>query len=525
MKLDIGSIAFNLNIADGAGTPSWGTALGQNTDYKFTVSNVEDLITSMVYCKIDENLVYCPLGKGGHSSKYKYELAGLYKKIYVNNMLVPDAQFVLLMVKEVEGDFHVGRKTIKYSPKITYQDKEINQDCFNKIISKLGLNENSAWFVYSIYTKNQDELHFDVIIANQSSSLVFNTTEERKNYMLELLKKKGINIMEEVTDLVSDKTKEETDTFLISDVGRVLNGFNKIYYGVPGSGKSFIVSKKFDKDEYKTYRTTFHPEYTNSDFVGQIIPCVKENKVEYTFHPGPFTLALKYALKNKNEKVCLVIEEINRGNSSAIFGDIFQLLDRDETGKSKYEIYNGPILDYFSGEGIRLDSIFIPSNMWIIATMNTSDQNVFTLDTAFKRRWKMEYIKNVFADNEESKKLKNKLIPSGDKYPNITWEKFVKKINKHIINDNSGINAEDKQLGMYFVSIEELNNKKEFAEKILSYIWEDVAKLNTTYWFGTISSYDELLNDFEKNGLDVFNNLFEEEIIINDEYTIKTIGE
>ena len=138
----------------------------------------------MVYCKIDENLVYCPLGKGGHSSKYKYELAGLYKKIYVNNMLVPDAQFVLLMVKEVEGDFHVGRKTIKYSPKITYQDKEINQDCFNKIISKLGLNENSAWFVYSIYTKNQDELHFDVIIANQSSSLVFNTTEERKNYML-----------------------------------------------------------------------------------------------------------------------------------------------------------------------------------------------------------------------------------------------------------------------------------------------------------------------------------------------------
>ncbi len=309
------------------------------------------------------------------------------------------------------------------------------------------------------------------------------------------------------------------------DVDIVFNGFNKIYYGVPGSGKSFTVSKEFNKDEYKTYRTTFHPEYTNSDFVGQIIPCVKENKVEYTFHPGPFTLALKYSLENKNKKVCLVIEEINRGNSSAIFGDIFQLLDRDKTGKSKYDIYNGPILDYLSENGIKLDSVYIPSNMWIIATMNTSDQNVFTLDTAFKRRWKMEYIKNVFADNEESKELKNKLIPSGDKYPNITWEKFVNKINKHIIDDNSGINAEDKQLGMYFVSIEEINNEKEFAEKILSYIWDDVAKLNTTYWFGAISSYGELLDNFEKNGLDVFNNLFEEEIIITDEYTIKTIGE
>ena len=201
------------------------------------------------------------------------------------------------------------------------------------------------------------------------------------------------------------------------------------------------------------------------------------------------------------------------------------MLDRDKTGKSKYDIYNGPILDYLSENGIKLDSVYIPSNMWIIATMNTSDQNVFTLDTAFKRRWKMEYIKNVFADNEESKELKNKLIPSGDKYPNITWEKFVNKINKHIIDDNSGINAEDKQLGMYFVSIEEINNEKEFAEKILSYIWDDVAKLNTTYWFGAISSYGELLDNFEKNGLDVFNNLFEEEIIITDEYTIKTIGD
>lgn len=317
----------------------------------------------------------------------------------------------------------------------------------------------------------------------------------------------------------------DTNDYKIDDTDRLTGGYNKIYYGIPGSGKSYIVNEKFNEDEYIVFRTTFHPEYTNSDFVGQIIPIVKDNKVKYEFRLGPFTLALKYALENKNKKVCLIIEEINRGNASAIFGDIFQLLDRTEYGKSKYAIYNGPIIDYFAENNISMEKIYVPSNMWIIATMNTSDQNVFTLDTAFKRRWKMEYIKNIFADNERSKELRNKIIPLGDKYPNVTWEKFVKKINKHIISDTSGINGEDKQLGMYFVSIEEINDPKEFAEKILSYLWEDVAKLNTSYWFGNIASFDELIEAYNKNTLDVFNSLFDDEIKITDEISIKSVGE
>lgn len=750
MKLDIGSIAFNMNIADGGGTPSWGTALGQNVDYKFSVPGAEELITSMAYTIIDKNLVFCPLGKGGHSTNYSYELASLYEKVYVNGRLIPDAKYVLLIVKQVEGENHIGRRTLKYSPKITYMDQEINEDCIQKIIRTLGLNENSAWFVYSIYTKNQDELHFDAIVADPDKSLTFNNTEERKNYILELLKNKGVEEIENIDveedmddanelekfrkyynsnlhslkndielydgirlrkefqeeypldrlkdlplseyalgytensseslsyklefgkykhcgmgigggsaakhgiykgkdgnyhgkreaiienpeefwktfreqlynflceiantntfpdieskyplikniplvatklcylyfpekfinigtkgklldiidkfdidcdEAISSKMsytissyfkeniseinnddpqwlghalwrymnnedkEEENASTIIDDVNRISNAYNKIYYGVPGSGKSYTVDTKFNENEFKIFRTTFHPEYTNSDFVGQIIPAVKDNKVEYNFHPGSFTLALKYALENKEKQVCLIIEEINRGNSSAIFGDIFQLLDRDENGKSKYSIFNGPIIDYLAENGINLEQIYIPSNMWIIATMNTSDQNVFTLDTAFKRRWKMEYIKNVFADNEKSKELRNKIIPLGDKYPNVTWENFVTKINKHIISDTSGINAEDKQLGMYFVSVEEINDPKEFAEKILSYLWEDVAKLNTSYWFGSITSYDELIESFNKNSLDVFNSLFDEEIKVTDEYTINTIGE
>lgn len=338
--------------------------------------------------------------------------------------------------------------------------------------------------------------------------------ETFKNAILHSLND-DINNFENSNELHSISSKKEN----------VTKAFNMIYYGIPGSGKSYIVDEKYNDLEYKIYRTTFHPEYTNSDFVGQIIPTVKDNKVEYNFHPGAFTLALKYALENKDKKVCLIIEEINRGNSSAIFGDIFQLLDRNEEGKSKYEIFNGPILDYLNENGMNLERIHIPSNMWIIATMNTSDQNIFTLDTAFKRRWKMEYIKNIFADNDKSKELKNKVIPFGEKYPNVTWEKFVNKINNHIIHDTSGINAEDKQIGKYFVSVEEIDNMKEFSEKILSYLWEDVAKLNASYWFGTISSYEELLESFNKNTLDVFNSLFEDEIKANDEYLNENIGE
>lgn len=317
--------------------------------------------------------------------------------------------------------------------------------------------------------------------------------------------------------------KEDTDVDEIFEP--VTGAFNKIYYGVPGSGKSHTVDVIFNKEEYKIQRTTFHPEYTNSDFVGQIIPTVVDGKVEYTFHPGAFTKALEYSLNHIDEKVCLIIEEINRGNSSAIFGDIFQLLDRTKDGNSRYGIYNGPIMDYLDKQGIKVTEIAIPANMWIVATMNTSDQNVFTLDTAFKRRWKMEYIKNIFADDEKSQELKNKVIPLNERYSNITWNTFVTKINKHIIEDPSGINAEDKQLGMYFVSIEEIDNKKEFAEKILSYLWEDVAKINTSYWFGKISSYDELLDNYDKNYLDVFNNIFDDEITVIEDQIIKTVGE
>lgn len=384
-----------------------------------------------------------------------------------------------------------------------------------------------------IYNPNKEGYYFKVEIIGETDSTDLQFKKLKEKFGL-IAPQTGVSFIGNNKELIDyleryfspNEVKSAKELIIIDDINRVTGAYNKIYYGVPGSGKSHKVDEDFNKKSYVIERTTFHPEYTNSDFVGQIIPMVKDdNTVEYKFHPGAFTIQLEYALKHKDKKVCLIIEEINRGNASAIFGDIFQLLDRYKSGKGKYEIYNGQILDYLKTKGIKLDKIYIPSNMWIVATMNTSDQNVFTLDTAFKRRWKMEYIRNVFADNDESIELRTKVIRQNSKYPNVTWEKFVNKINKHIISDKSGINGEDKQLGMYFVTVEEVNNSKEFAEKILSYLWEDVAKINTTYWFGSISSYDELIESYEKFYLDVFNNLFEDEIRIDEETIIKTIGE
>lgn len=300
---------------------------------------------------------------------------------------------------------------------------------------------------------------------------------------------------------------------------QITGAYNMIYYGTPGCGKSFKVNKDFSEDKYSVYRTTFHPEYSNSDFVGQIIPKTENNEIKYEFQAGPFTLALCEAIKDPSKRVCLIIEEINRGNASAIFGDIFQLLDRQNDGSSVYSINNEPVKNYLNQNNINIDRITIPSNMWIIATMNTSDQNVFTLDTAFKRRWRMHRIINKFNKNEAyDNKLASMFVP-GSSY---TWEDFITIVNSAIMKKNpTGLNSEDKQLGIYFVTEDELsmisvNNDKDlmdkFIEKVLLYIWDDVAKLDPTLWFNDdINSFDELVKSYYDNKLRIFKDMFKDQ--------------
>lgn len=162
---------------------------------------------------------------------------------------------------------------------------------------------------------------------------------------------------------------------------------NLVVFGTPGCGKSYYVNNTLLKDypdqsdntKERVFRTTFYQDYTNTDFVGQILPYIeynekKEEKVTYKFTPGPFALSLKEAVLNRNEEVALVIEELNRGNAPAIFGDIFQLLDRNQDGISEYAITNIHLRDWLNNEieGASFDKIKIPGNLNIFATMNTS---------------------------------------------------------------------------------------------------------------------------------------------------------
>ena len=298
----------------------------------------------------------------------------------------------------------------------------------------------------------------------------------------------------------------------------IIPSTNILLYGVPGCGKSFYVEKNYESkvQEGFTIRVVFHPDYTYSDFVGQLLPVlkevenaqgVKEEKLQYEFVLGPFTQILKTAYAEPDQQCLLIIEELNRGNAPAIFGEIFQLLDRNDNGESKYGIYNADIAKYAYGglpenQGIAINVIAntpikLPPNLTIVATMNTSDQNVFTMDTAFQRRWQMEHIPNKF---DFKTAHVNKHLPNSK----ISWGAFAQTVNKKMHTINSGFGStDDKSLGVYFATDNDLDNAKRFAEKVLKYLWDDAFKLGRQVLFSNcseglssvIEAYEEAAGD------------------------------
>ncbi|WP_231203833.1 McrB family protein [Helicobacter pylori] len=297
-----------------------------------------------------------------------------------------------------------------------------------------------------------------------------------------------------------NETRSLSDNKIDESV-RIDGGKNIILYGVPGSGKSYTLQRDYCNDNSVVEKIVFHPDYSYSDFVGQIMPSVDDSGiVSYKFNPGPFTNILKKAYHNPQIKHVLVIDEINRGNASAIFGEIFQLLDRlkhdkdgFKKGSSEYAINNMDIANIVHSD--KNASIRIPSNLWIIATMNTSDQNVFTLDTAFQRRFSMQLIENSFENVDDD--FKNMKILDTD----ITWQKFCTTINEKIAQNNEGLSSmEDKRFGVYFVNIDDLKSKENFAHKVIKYLWDDVFKFDRNIIFDTtkFNTLEAVVKNFTK---------------------------
>lgn len=272
---------------------------------------------------------------------------------------------------------------------------------------------------------------------------------------------------------------------------------NVLFYGVPGCGKSYSVEQRYESQVTNNQckvRVVFHPDYTYSDFVGQLMPVLKEvpnaqgekeEKLQYDFVPGPFTRILDVAYANHQEKCLLIIEELNRGNAPAIFGEIFQLLDRNDDGSSKYAIYNSDIANEVHKD--KLCPIKLPPNLTIVATMNTSDQNVFTMDTAFQRRWQMKHIPNRFTGESLDEKTINhvaKHLPNSE----ISWGAFAQIVNQKMHTANLGFGGtEDKSLGVYFATDNDLDDAERFAEKVLKYLWDDAFKLGRKELFNDCS--------------------------------------
>lgn len=254
---------------------------------------------------------------------------------------------------------------------------------------------------------------------------------------------------------------------------RVTGGDNVLYYGAPGTGKSHDVWERVGTDV--SFVTVFHPDMQNSDFVGTLKPGTDgAGNVTYSFRPGPFARAAAYAWAHPAKKVYLVVEELNRAVAAAVFGELFQLLDRSPEGGSRYEVdFPSPEFEkWFHKEaGQSAQRLSLPSNLWLLATMNSADQGVYPLDTAFRRRWRQQYLSIDYA-KAPTEPVK---VFGDDGGFEVTWRQFVAALNNFLVEKLEI--GEDRLIGPRFLDAHDLVGGK-LPGKLLIYLWDDLLRHN-----------------------------------------------
>ncbi len=313
-------------------------------------------------------------------------------------------------------------------------------------------------------------------------------------------------------EVVTESNIEEPKTIRYDAVYSSQFARNRIAFGAPGTGKSFTLNKDknglISENDYFE-RVTFHPDYTYAHFVGTYKPVpVNEdgkNNITYKYVAGPFMRTLVEALNNSEKPCLLLIEEINRAQIAAVFGDIFQLLDRTANGVSEYEIATSEDMRSYLSEKLNVSedqvaTIKIPSNMFIWATMNSADQGVYPMDTAFKRRWEFEYIG---IDDEE------KELPKTDVAK--LWNTWRKAINNYLSKCNVN---EDKLMGPFFISKELMDGNDEdkflsvFKNKVIMYLFEDAGKRCKDLFAGCSTEeqkrYSAICKKFDEERIKIF---------------------
>lgn len=436
-----------------------------------------------------------------------------------------------LMVGDQSTD---GRIIIADKDRLCYLVKSGSKGSFSiRTISKQLLGE----FI-DYYRKNPDKKAEDARVELKELSDI-DKYEYGYNATLTAMAKMVLDPKNELIRKGNPAESSRTENHLLKTTG-----LQQIYYGAPGTGKSKTI-KDLTFGE-SVIRTTFHPDSDYASFVGTYKPIteevdlrdcygkkvidddtkevVKEERIAYKFIPQAFLEAYVEAWKKlgSSKKQYLIIEEINRGNCAQIFGDLFQLLDRNEYGFSDYpivadkdmqkylekefagwEITNKDEINQLYGEAnmvnliMKGERLVLPSNLYIWATMNTSDQSLFPIDSAFKRRWDWKYVPIREGRDKETNAPLNWYINTGDKQYN--WWSFISKVNELI---GSLTNSEDKKLGYFFCKAKDGEIDADlFVSKVIFYLWNDVFK---DYGFddkdfqdeeGKILSFDRFYED------------------------------
>lgn len=418
--------------------------------------------------------------------------------------------------------------------------KSIDLDFWEeKYLEVSNMEEKDFYFKLLKYTDSSryyirsDDYIFKKTFRNIALPKITNLEIEKNTTTFEFTLRIYVNY-EYFPKLEDQKNNMNSEIIYDTNLERIKYEKNRIVFGAPGTGKSYVLEEDRKKLLYGTTgtyeRVTFHPDYSYANFVGTYKPVmeeyidnngIKKNQIAYKYVPGPFMRiyvdALKSSLNGETQPHVLIIEEINRAKVAAVFGDIFQLLDRNDKGYSEYEINIGEDVRKYLSEELCLDinkinTIRIPNNMFIWATMNSADQGVFPMDTAFKRRWSFKYLD--INHNEELISIDIDIFNE-----KLNWNTLRKAINNKLSKEFK-VN-EDKLMGPFFIS----NNilKKDitdndieisdlfintFKNKVLMYLYEDAARQYRHKFFDSrycdTSRYSSICNSFDIHGLKIF---------------------
>jgi len=412
-------------------------------------------------------------------------------------------------------DNSAAHKTIAYTPEFVYNQLSI-LDYFFRVDGNPVMYKTQTWNPRKDILKKNGEIdnrfYFNGLLEDvpyvnfkgEHTSAKFTIRNYVAGGYSDLHIKKGKDGIYDVwvTNVLQPYNDDQENGLEVLDTTRPLSlPLQTIYYGAPGTGKSHEVKIQTgeldalgnEQEKLNVFRTTFHPDTDYAAFVGCYKPTMKpvaekyravagkEEEIVYEFVPQAFTDAYIYAYNHTDEQTYLVIEEINRGNCAQIFGDLFQLLDRKADGTSEYTIKaDKDLANYLTAQlgedsdGIKDGKLRLPANLNILATMNTSDQSLFPMDSAFKRRWDWEYVAISYNEPKSSAFR----INVGEGY---NWVDFIKQVNERIL---SLTQSEDKELGNFF--IKDSIDADQFKSKVMFYLWYEVLRdevENSKYFF------------------------------------------